>query len=82
MDKMKKISKYALNILTIVNALLTALGPIWDIPNNDKIIGTVSAIMAIMATYLLGDKAISSRKNSSTEALIEICNEATEDEYK
>lgn len=62
MEKIKKISKYTLNILTIVNALLVGLDPIWNIPYADKTIATISVVMAVIATYLLGDKAVSKSK--------------------
>lgn len=62
MKKIKKISKYTLNILTILNALLVGLNPIWGIPMADKLIATISVIMAVISTYLLGDKAISKVK--------------------
>lgn len=62
MEKIKKISKYTLNILTIANALLVGLDPIWGIPYADKTIATISVIMAVIATYLLGDKAITKVK--------------------
>lgn len=62
MEKIKKISKYVLNTLTIVNALLVGLDPIWNIPYADKAIATISVIMAVIATYLLGDKAVSKVK--------------------
>lgn len=65
-EKIKKISKYTLNILTIVNALLVGLNPIWDIPFADKLIATISVIMAVISTYLLGNKAISV-KNTKKE---------------
>lgn len=52
----KKISKYTLNILTIVNALLIGLDPIWGIPYADKIIATISVVTAVISTYLLGGK--------------------------
>lgn len=65
-EKIKKISKYTLNILTIVNALLVGLNPIWDIPFADKMIATISVIMAVISTYLLGNKAISV-KNTKKE---------------
>lgn len=58
MEKLKKISKYTLNVLTIINALLIGLDPIWGIPMADKIIATISVIMAVISTYLLGNKAI------------------------
>jgi hypothetical protein len=61
-EKVKKISKYTLNILTIVNALLVGLDPIWNIPYADKTIATISVIMAVISTYLLGNKAVSKVK--------------------
>lgn len=62
MKKIKKVSKYVLNTLTIANALLVGLNPIWNIPYADKTIATVSVIMAVISTYLLGDKAITKMK--------------------
>lgn len=62
MGKVKKISKYTLNSLTIINALLVGLNPIWGIPYADKTIATISVIMAVISTYLLGDKAVSKAK--------------------
>lgn len=56
MEKIKKYSKYLLNILTIANALLVGLAPIWDIP-ADRVIQTISVVMAVISTYLLGNKA-------------------------
>jgi hypothetical protein len=58
----KKISKYTLNVLTIVNALLVGLDPIWGIPYADKIIPTLSVVMAVISTYLLGNKAVTKVK--------------------
>lgn len=59
MAKIKKCAKYILNALTIVNALLIGLAPIWDIP-ADRIIRTISVVMAVISTYLLGNKAVKS----------------------
>jgi hypothetical protein len=64
MEKIKKISKYVLNSLTIINALLIGLDPIWGIPYADKTIATISVIMAVISTYLLGNKAVSKMKES------------------
>ena len=58
----KKILKYTLNTLTIVNALLVGLDPIWGIPFADKIIATISVVMAVISTYLLSNKAINKAK--------------------
>lgn len=62
LEKIKTISKYTLNILTITNALLVGLDPIWSIPYADKIIATISVIMAVISTYLLGNKAMHTMK--------------------
>ncbi len=61
MEKIKKISKYVLNVLTIINALLVGLDPIWSIPYCDKVTQTIAVVMAIISTYLLGNKAINSK---------------------
>ena len=61
-EKIKKIAKYTLNILTIINALIIGLDPIWDIPFADKTTATITVIMAVISTYLLGNKAISKTK--------------------
>ena len=63
-EKIKKIAKYVLNSLAIINALLVGLDPIWNIPYADKTIATISVIMAVISTYLLGNKAISKKKES------------------
>ena len=57
MKKIKKISKYILNILTIINALIIGIAPIWNI-NADKVTNTI----AVISTYLLGNKAINKFK--------------------
>ena len=54
---MKKIVKYALNILAIINALIIGIAPIWNL-NADKITNTIAVIIAVFSSYLLGDKAI------------------------
>ena len=62
MEKVKKIAKYTLNSLTIINALLIGLEPIWNIPYADEIISTITVITAVASTYLLGDKAVTKVK--------------------
>ncbi len=62
MEKVKKIAKYTLNSLTIINALLIGLDPIWNIPYADKTTATISVVMAVISTYLLGNKALSKTK--------------------
>lgn len=61
MKKIKKVSKYVLNILTIINALIIGIAPIWEV-NADKITNTIAVIIAVISTYLLGDKAVNKIK--------------------
>ena len=65
LGKIKKISKYTLNTLTIINALLVGLDPIWNIPYADKTIPTISVVMAVISTYLLGNKAYNTVKGGA-----------------
>lgn len=62
MEKVKKIAKYATNILAIINALLIGLDPIWNIPYATEVSETIIVIMAVIGTYLLGDKAVTKAK--------------------
>lgn len=62
LEKVKKVSKYVLNILTIINALLVGLDPIWNIPYADKTSATIAVVMAVISTYLLGNKAVATMK--------------------
>lgn len=61
MERFKKISKYVLNVLTIINALIIGIAPIWNI-NADKITNTIAVIIAVISTYLLGNKAVNKIK--------------------
>lgn len=62
MKKIKTIAKYTTNILAIINALLIGLDPIWNIPYCDKVTATISVVIAIIGTYLLGNKAVTTIK--------------------
>lgn len=59
MEKIKKIAKYTVNILTIVNALLIGINQVdgITIPYCTQITGVISVFMAVIGTYLLGQKA-------------------------
>lgn len=56
MEKFKKTSKYILNILTIINALIIGIAPIWNI-NADKVTNTIAVVIAVISSYLLSSKA-------------------------
>lgn len=62
MEKVKKIAKYVTNILAIINALLIGLAPIWGWNWAGKISDTIIVVMAVIGSYLLGDKAVSKVK--------------------
>ena len=61
-EKIKKIAKYVLNSMAIINALLIGLNPIWNIPYCDKITDTIAVLIAVISAYLLGDKAVKTLK--------------------
>lgn len=61
MEKVKKIAKYVMNGLAIVNALLIGILPIWDI-SGDRVTDTIAVVIAVISTYLLGNKAVSKVK--------------------
>lgn len=64
MEKVKKIAKYTLNILTIVSALLLGINAVEgiSIPYVTQITGVIAAINGVISTYLLGGKAVTKVK--------------------
>ena len=68
MKKIKKIAKYSVNILAIINALLIGILPIWNI-NGDKVTDTINVIIAVLGTYLLGDKAYTNKMTTKKDLL-------------
>lgn len=64
MEKVKKISKYTLNILTIINALILGINAVEGItiPYCPQITGVISVVMGVISTYLLGNKAVTKTK--------------------
>ena len=60
----KKISKYVLNILTIINALILGINAVEGItiPYCTQISGIMGAVMGVISTYLLGQKAFNTER--------------------
>ena len=58
MNKIKKISKYTVNTLNIINALLLGINSVEGItiPHTTQISGVILVICGVISTYLLGDK--------------------------
>lgn len=59
-EKIKKIAKYTLNILTIISALILGINQVEGItiPYAIQITGVITVINGVISTYLLGQKAV------------------------
>lgn len=55
MKKVKKISKYVVNGLNLINALLLGLAQIWNW-NIDKISATIIVVAGVISLYLVSGK--------------------------
>ena len=55
MEKIKKISKYTMNILAMINALIIGLSPIWNW-QLDKITDSIARVIGVIGLYLVGGK--------------------------
>ena len=64
MEKIKKISKYTLNVLTIISALILGINALEGItiPYCEQITGVIAAVNGVISTYLLGQKAIKNKE--------------------
>lgn len=63
MEKVKKVSKYVMNVLAMINALIIGLSPIWDWHLN-KLTDSIVVITGIIGLYLVGGKLF---KDNNTE---------------
>lgn len=55
MKKVKKISKYVVNALNMINALIMVLSPIWGW-QLDSVSKTIIGVAGIISTYLVTGK--------------------------
>lgn len=55
MEKIKKISKYVVNALNMINALMLGLAQIWGW-TIDKISASIIVIAGVISLYLVGGK--------------------------
>lgn len=60
-EKIKKTSKYVMNILAMINALLIGLSPIWNW-HLDKITDSLVVITGIIGFYLVGGKIFETKE--------------------
>jgi hypothetical protein len=66
MKKVKKISKYVVNGLNMINALILALSPIWNW-HLDNITKTIVAITGVISLYLVGGKLFELKDDDKNE---------------
>lgn len=64
MGKIKKIAKYATNILAIVSALVAGINAVEGItiPYAIQTVQIIAVVQGVIGTYLLGQKAISDKE--------------------
>lgn len=55
MEKVKKISKYVVNALNMINSLIMVLSPIWNW-QLDSVSKTIIGVSGIISTYLVTGK--------------------------
>ena len=67
MNKVKKISKYVVNTLNMINALILALSPIWNW-HLDNITKTIVAITGVISLYLVGGKLFTMEEDKIKES--------------
>ena len=75
-EKIKKISKYVMNILAMVNALLIGLSPIWGW-DLDKITDSIVVVTGVLGLYLVGGKMFETPKYEQDD--IDLLNERDEE---
>lgn len=61
MKKVKKISKYAMNVLAMINAIIVGLSPIWGW-NLEKVTDSIVVITGIIGLYLVGGKLFETKE--------------------
>ena len=66
MEKVKKISKYLVNGLNMVNMLLLGLSEIWGW-HVDKISATIIVVAGVISLYLVGGKLFDLKEEKEEE---------------
>lgn len=64
MEKLKKIAKYATNILAIISALIAGINAVdgITIPYAIQIVQIIAVVQGVIGTYLLGQKVVNDNK--------------------
>jgi hypothetical protein len=64
-EKIKTISKYVMNILAFINAILVGLSPIWGW-NLDKITDSIVVLVGLIGAYLVSGKIFGDKEEVQT----------------
>ena len=62
-EKIKKISKYVMNIMAFINAILVGLSPIWGW-NLDKVTDSIVILVGIIGVYLVSGKIFDTKEET------------------
>lgn len=65
-EKIKTISKYAVNILNMINMLLLGLANVWGW-NIDKVSATIIVVAGVISAYLTTGKIFSTEEEQQEE---------------
>ena len=68
-EKIKQISKYVMNIMAFIDAILTALSPVWGW-NIDKITDSMTILVGLIGAWLVSGK-IFGDKDEDIHGLVE-----------
>lgn len=66
-EKIKKISKYAVNILNMINMLLLGLANVWGW-NIDKVSATIIVVAGVISAYLTSGKIFQTEEDADDDA--------------
>lgn len=62
MKKVKKISKYVMNVLAMINAIIVGLSPIWNW-HLEKVTDSIVVITGVIGLYLVGGKLFETKES-------------------
>ena len=69
MEKTKKISKYVVNFLNMINLLLLGLAEVWNW-QIDKISATIVVLTGVISTYLVSGKLFETKETEEKKNVI------------
>ena len=68
MEKFKKVTKYVVNGLNMLNLLLLGLAQVWSW-NIDKISATIVVLTGVISTYLVSGKLFETEETDESQSI-------------